>query len=185
MPDLKEVRSLIEGQGVTPEVASAVASALKDAGFLAGSVARAPTRARAPADAPTERLSVEIQHAVAGYCAGQNRTISGTWEEVAQALDQAAAAHHRKVEQAWERNGDYRGYCPQFANGYPSGDPSGDGTVTTSVVEARVERLGSTEKLSCHDPRVAFLRGVANGEFMDPVAALEGIAVKSDRARRA
>jgi len=83
---------------------------------------------------PEDTYRVKVEYSVGGYHADE-KTFVGTLSEIKVAAVAANEAFYKEVRKYFNKHGDHRAYCPQFANGYPSGDPDDDGVIDITVIE--------------------------------------------------
>lgn len=175
-----------EAGGVSADVANRIAAALAGGGLLAPQPKPA-TKATPGVIEADPILHLRLQLGVLGYLRhGGDKEFTGTIEEVAAAVDADAREHYQDVHSAWEDNGDHRAFCPQFANGYPTTDPSDGEVASFSVTSVALLRMGEKATPVPHSsPLHVFMQAVANGDHRDVAAAVAEFRTTNSRSPKA
>jgi hypothetical protein len=115
-------------------------------------------------------FTVEVEFGVMGYHS-HDVTYKGTKEEVKAAIIKDGIAFGQRITKSDEKNGDLSGYCPQFADGYPSlgGIEAEWGTdYDLSITSVKASTTMVVEvKYDYNDPSYKAFRAAAGEEIME------------------
>lgn len=107
-------------------------------------------------------FKVRVEFSVKGYSqdirAYKNKSMAMIAAEINEDIDDFRDEVRRSVEQY----GDYRVYCPEFANGYPTNDGEEDGVEIAVLLVT--EEIMTTIEISYNDPLVVKLRKQIEGD---------------------
>lgn len=114
-------------------------------------------------------ISGQMELSVCGYTTQFHREIKGKLSEVVDKFSKISNDHWDAVMENYEKHGDHRGYCPEFANGYPSESPEDGEAVNSSLIDLKMWYDGQPVEINptLRNAMSRFLDAIRNGELKD------------------
>lgn len=106
-------------------------------------------------------FKVTVEFSVKGYSQDVRTYEDKTMSLITEAINEDVDDFRNEVRTSVEQHGDFRAYCPEFANGYPSDDWEGDDIEITILVVT--EEILTTIEITYNDPRAVKLRKQIEG----------------------
>lgn len=104
-----------------------------------------------------------VQWGVGGYVAGTEVFEGDTMGQIADAINLETDSLLRKVNNCLDDHGDLRYWCPQFADGYPSGTGTLNDDVTVTILCLTTKKEGTDADCQEFSKKMRELRNLVDG----------------------
>ena len=106
----------------------------------------------------SETIQVTVEFSVKGYSQYIKTFKAETMEEVKNKISETAVVFRSVLQDSHDKYGDFRAFCPEFANGYPSADEGEAGDELEITILTVLEEVVTTVEVEYNDDRHIDLR---------------------------